>query len=192
MIKIEQRIQEAIQKNTPFIIAIDGNAGSGKTTLVKSLVKKYPIDVISMDDFFLPFELKNHERLSQPGNNFHSERFLEEIVPNIYNDNPWTYEAYNCQTKTFSSKKLEGNRIKIVEGVYSCHPLFQNIYDFKVGIRITKSLQQQRILKRNGQEMWAKFESLWIPQENNFFDHFQIFTTCEYIIEADQICDLKR
>ena len=192
MIKIEQRIQEAIQKNTPFIIAIDGNAGSGKTTLVKSLVEKYPIDVISMDDFFLPFELKNHERLSQPGNNFHYERFLQEIVPNIYNDNPWTYEAYNCQTKTFSPKKLEGKRIKIVEGVYSCHPLFQNIYDFKVGIRITESLQQQRILKRNGQEMWAKFQSLWIPQENNYFDHFQIFTACEYIIEADQVCDLTR
>ena len=180
---IEQNIQNAVQNNTSFIIAIDGHAGSGKTTLVNNLKKQFPIDVISMDDFFLPFEMKTPERLASPGNNFYHERFITEIVPNIHAQQPWSYKAYNCQTNTYATKHLKGTSVKVVEGVYSCHPLLQSIYDYKVALHINETEQKHRILKRNGEFMWEKFKTLWIPQENAYFHHFKVFEACDVVLE---------
>ncbi|MER1956703.1 MAG: hypothetical protein ABS942_04940 [Solibacillus sp.] len=182
---IEKTIENAIKSNLPLIIGIDGQAGSGKSTFSTALAEKYSIDVISMDDFFLPVEMKTVERLENPGNNFHHERFLKEVVPNIFSTKPWQYGAFNCQTKTLYTKQLQGHKVKIVEGVYSCHPLFESIYDIKISFHINQSTQKERILKRNGIEMWTKFETIWIPQEDSYFDKYRLFDTCHYLINGD-------
>ena len=69
--------------DSPFIIAIDGRAASGKSTLAQQLGELLDADVIHMDDFFLPPSLRTKERLSEPGGNVHYERFAEE-VPLLY------------------------------------------------------------------------------------------------------------
>ena len=51
----------------PAVIAIDGRAASGKTTMAGALRLILGGSVISMDDFFLPPELRTEARLSQPG-----------------------------------------------------------------------------------------------------------------------------
>ncbi len=49
------------------VIVIDGMCGSGKSTLAAALGKQMVGEVIHMDDFFLPFDLRTKERLSAPG-----------------------------------------------------------------------------------------------------------------------------
>ena len=47
------------------IIAIDGRCAAGKTTLAARLAKELGGDVIHMDDFFLPLELRTEERFGR-------------------------------------------------------------------------------------------------------------------------------
>lgn len=72
-----------------------------------------------MDEFFLPFEMKTVERLATPGGNFYIERFLQEVVSNLNAMHKWHSNAYNCQSKSYYVKELEGSLIKIVEGVHA-------------------------------------------------------------------------
>ena len=62
------------------IIAIDGRCAAGKTTLAARLAKELGGDVIHMDDFFLPLELRTEERFREPGGNVHYERFKTEVL----------------------------------------------------------------------------------------------------------------
>ena len=63
------------------VIAIDGRAASGKTTLAAALAAETGGTVVHMDDFFLPAELRTPQRLAAPGGNVHAERFAEEVLP---------------------------------------------------------------------------------------------------------------
>jgi len=52
--------------NRPFLIAIDGCCGSGKTTLANKLAKELNASVFHMDDFFLQPHQRTEKRLSEP------------------------------------------------------------------------------------------------------------------------------
>ena len=77
---IEFIIQQSLEQNEPTIIAIDGPATSGKTTLAKQLKEKFnAIVVIPMDHFFLPMSMKTSERLAEIGGNVDYVRVEKEV-----------------------------------------------------------------------------------------------------------------
>ena len=45
-------------------------------------------------------------------------------------------------------------------------------YDIKVFLDISPDLQKKRLLARNGEEAYKKFESKWIPMELNYFHYY--------------------
>ena len=47
-------INEKMAKRERVVLAIDGGAASGKTTLAALISEKYAAAVVHMDDFFLP------------------------------------------------------------------------------------------------------------------------------------------
>ena len=74
----EQREQwEAVMRrigqanNGISVIALDGRAAAGKSTLAAALAETLQAAVSHMDDFFLPLALRTPQRLAQPGGNIH-------------------------------------------------------------------------------------------------------------------------
>ncbi|NMD39084.1 MAG: uridine kinase, partial [Christensenellaceae bacterium] len=78
-------IEEFLKQNKKTIMAIEGRAASGKTTLANFLGKKYNATIFHIDDFFLPIKLQTPKRLSKAGENIDHERFLYEILLPIKN-----------------------------------------------------------------------------------------------------------
>lgn len=172
-----------LQKNDPIIIAIDGRAASGKTTLTGLLQQILSADVIHMDDFFLPPALRTEERLSEPGGNIHYERFLEEVLPFLKKDVPFSYRIFDCSKMNYHGEQLISSpSFRIVEGAYSCHPLFGNYADLRVFSDISPEEQMQRIQNRNGAEMAELFRTRWIPMEEAYYAHFQIREKADIIL----------
>ena len=56
-----KRIDEYLKTHEEVVIAIDGKSGSGKSTLGKQLNEYYKGNLIHMDDYFLPFNLRSKE-----------------------------------------------------------------------------------------------------------------------------------
>ena len=75
---LAQRVLESVFPGGHALLAIDGRCGSGKSTLAAHMAQVFGCPVFHMDDFFLPPELRTPERLAQPGENVHHERFLRE------------------------------------------------------------------------------------------------------------------
>lgn len=178
------KINSLLELKKKVIIGIDGPCGSGKTTLAQELADFYKVNVIHMDNFFLPPALRTKERLSEPGGNIHYERFLQEVASNIKEADTFKYKVFSCRIMDYSGEvEVNSDNIIIVEGSYSMHPLYSSIYDLKIFCDIEQEEQKERIIRRNGLEMYKNFEAKWIPMENNYFDEFGIKKNCHMIIE---------
>lgn len=157
------------------VIAIDGRAASGKTTLANMLAQITGAALIRMDDFFLPPALRTQERLAEAGGNIHYERFMEEVIPKIANREPFSYAVFDCgQMRLRGEKEVGGAPIRIVEGSYSCHPYFGSYADVKVFLDMPYEQQLARIRKRNGAELLEAFRDKWIPMEEQYFVRYAV------------------
>ena len=166
------------------VVGIDGMAASGKTTAAQLLAALFDANVIHMDDFFLPLELRTEERLKETGGNVHYERFREEVVQGLAAGKEFCYRIFDCgecdYTQTVSVKP---KALTIVEGAYCLHPCFGDIFDLKVFSGISGEEQSRRILKRNGERMLKRFEECWIPMENRYIREFGIREKCDIRME---------
>jgi len=160
----------------PYVIAIDGMSGSGKTTLAERLHQEFPnSNLFHMDDYFLQPHQRTPKRSEEIGGNVDYERFKDEIILHLGDSNGLYYHTYDCHTQTLSSKKHVAQKpLVIIEGTYSQHPYFGDVYDLRIFCEISKEEQRKRIAKRNGLQMLERFVNEWIPKENLYFKTFCI------------------
>lgn len=176
--KIEDKIQSLNRKRC--IIAIDGRCASGKSTLAMELCRHLNCHVVHMDDFFLQPYQRTSKRLSEAGGNIDYERFLIEVINPIKKGTDFFYYAFDCHSFTFSDEiKIDLNDVIIIEGTYSCHPKFNDIYDLKIFLDVDNAQQLERIEKRNGKQQLLVFKNKWIPLEERYFEEFGIKEKCD-------------
>lgn len=169
------------------IIAIDGRAASGKTTLARQLARIMSAEVVHMDDFFLPAELRTAERYREPGGNVHYERFAAEVLPHLSSPRGFSYRAFDCSAMDYGRRiEVKPSAWRIVEGAYSLHPKFGDYADLKVFYDIAPEEQKRRIVLRNGEKRWRMFEKRWIPLEEHYIRAFDIPRRSDLVLGGGQ------
>lgn len=185
ILRLIRTLDSMLQENIPFILAIDGNCASGKTTLSRLLAMYFDCNIIHMDDFFLPLQLRTPDRLSQPGGNVHYERFIEEVMTPLQNGLQVSYRRFCCSTMDYEdSITLPSKPLTIIEGSYCMRPELRGLYHYSVFLSCPLEQQISRILSRNGEEMLNNFTSRWIPMENAYFEAFRVKEACSLVIET--------
>lgn len=183
--EIDRLLSEHSGGGRRIVIGIDGNCGSGKTTLATAICEAYGCGSVHMDHFYLPMELRAPQRLSEPGGNVHYERFAEEVAPFLSSENAFSYRIFTPFTMSYEGfQEIPHSPLVVVEGSYSMRPEFQKLYDLKVYIEISYEEQQKRILKRNGPERLQDFIDRWIPLENKYFSYYNIKSSCDMVIST--------
>ena len=168
-----------------FVVALEGGAGSGKTTLALLLEQLYDCTVFHMDDFFLRPEQRTEDRFAQPGGNVDYERFAAEVVTPLRAGGPIAYRRYDCQTQTvLDPVEIVPRPLVFVEGAYSMHPALGEYYDMSIFLDISTELQCARIEHRNSPEMQEKFFSTWIPMEHAYFMAADPRGRCDIVLEV--------
>lgn len=165
----------------PFIAAIDGRCGAGKSTLAAGLEER-GWTVFHMDDFFLQPYQRTPERLSAPGGNADRERFQEEILrPLRQGAREISYRPFNCQNMSLApTVTVVPGKFCAVEGSYCCHPELWESYDLHIFLTVDKETQMQRIISRcgkngnNADNKAEMFRTRWIPMEEKYFAAFDI------------------
>lgn len=177
---IINKINEYLKVNKEIVIAIDGKSGSGKSTLGKKLNEYYKGNLIHMDDYFLPVNLRSKERMEEIGGNVNYEKFYNDIILNLKQD--LISEPYSCHEGNFKEKRIiKHNKVTIIEGSYSLHPYFKKYYDISIGIDITYHDQLERLKKREGDNL-INFINKWIPLENKYFEGFKILEKVDILL----------
>ncbi|WP_218012833.1 uridine kinase family protein [Virgibacillus ndiopensis] len=182
---IVEAVERLLMKGEPALIAVDGRCGSGKSTLAAFLAKVFDCNVFHMDDFFLPFEMKTRERMAQPGGNIHYERFREEVLIPLQSRETVSYRPYDCTIQSLTEPIfVELKKLAIVEGVYAMHPILQQDYDYSIFLTVDSQVQEERILKRNGEAMYQRFVNQWIPLEEDYFSELNIKSKCDLVFDT--------
>ncbi|MGI5877543.1 MAG: hypothetical protein ACOX7W_02920 [Christensenellales bacterium] len=167
------------EKQNP-IIAIDGNAAAGKSSLADLVSTVYDCNIVRMDHFFLPRHKRTARRFAEAGGNVDYERFHDEVVAGLRGEREFAYRVFDCGKMDFSGEiRVNPKKMTVVEGAYSLHPHFGDPYDLKVFLCADPETQKRRILDRNGAEMLKKFVGLWIPMENAYFRALRIPDRCD-------------
>lgn len=181
---IFNHINALLDRQSRVIVAIDGNCAAGKTTLAAALARHYSCTVLHMDDFFLRPEQRTAQRLAQPGGNVDYERFQEEILEPLRKDIPFCYRAYDCGKQELAEPvSVIPERLTIIEGSYSHHPYFGDVYDLRIFLTVSPALQRERIEHRSA-FLRQRFLQEWIPMEQLFFDTFRIKEQADLVLES--------
>ena len=179
---VQKEIERLIKLQPRILIAIDGNCTSGKTTLAKQLAEVYDCNVFHMDDFFLRRSQRTPERLGEIGGNVDYERFQEEVLLPLKSGAAFSYRPFSCRTLSLSEPvTVQPKQLNIVEGTYSLHPYFGDVYDLKIRLTIDPQLQRERILARP-EFLQKRFFEEWIPMEDRYFEGFQISRKCHMVL----------
>lgn len=179
--QILKKVKALMKKQDQLVIAIDGMAASGKTTLANEIAKKLDANIIHTDDFYLPSHLRIDERLNQLCCNIDYERLQSEVLEHI--NEHILYHKFDCkqmqQTEEF---RLDYKKILIIEGAYSMHPILGKYYDLSIYLKTPSTKQEERILNRDGMTQLIKFKENWIPLERQYFDKYRIEKQADIVI----------
>ena len=175
-------IEKRIANRGRTVLAIDGAAASGKTTLAEFLAKKYGAEVVHMDDFFLPRERKTADRLAEADGNIDRERFSAEVLPYVNSLAPFSYGKYDCSLgKVTESVNIGSPRLVIVEGVYSLSPCFRSCYDIKIMLTVERETQLARLRERSEAWQYENFLKIWLPLEARYFSLCETESACDMV-----------
>ena len=162
-------------KGQAKVIAIDGRAAGGKSTLAQQFSQVTGAGVIHMDDFFLPADMRTQERLSTPGGNVHYERFAAEVLPRLASGEAFSYTRFDCSVIDMNGEvQVPAGDMRLVEGSYCCHPALGPYMDLRVFSDVTPREQLRRVHARSDAWLAQMYEEKWIPLEEQYFEAYAI------------------
>ena len=180
-------IDRALSAGESVRIALDGPCASGKSTLGRWLSDLYRCPLVHMDDFFLLPQIRTDARLMQPGGNVDYERFDREVLTPLVGGESVCYRPWVCSTGSFAAERtfLPGP-VTVIEGSYSLRPDLRDRYTHRVWVEADWPARRARILERGGPDVLARYEQIWIPLENRYFDACQVKCCCDYLISGNE------
>lgn len=182
------KLEEAAsgKKKGAYVVAIDGRAAAGKSTLADRLAELIGGSVIHMDDFFLPSELRTEERLREAGGNVHYERFQSDVIPYLEKEEAFSYTRFDCGKMAYGEQReVSASKWRIIEGSYSCHPVLGDYMDIRLFLTVSAGTQMERLKARNGEAKASLFRTQWIPMEEKYFETYGIAEKADIQMESD-------
>ncbi|GEM_PF-54345 len=178
-----EKIEEIYHRKGKAVIAIDGRCGAGKSTLGAWLAEQFHARLFHMDDFYLQAHQRTPERYAEAGGNIDWERFTAEVLEHLDDPEGLTYHLFEHKGFTLG-KAVHAARtdITVIEGSYSMRPELTPYYDLTVFLDIDPAKQQERIRRRNGEEVLQMFIQRWIPLEEKYFLELDVRNRCDHIM----------
>jgi uridine kinase len=161
------------------LIAIDGPAGAGKTTLAAKFEREFAPDnsvcVIHMDDLYAGWENALDENLTLR---------LSEIVNAFKSRTQFTISIFNWSSNSFDSYcTIEPTDILIIEGVGAGQKVVRESGATLYWLDIEPSLGLERVLARDGFEIELHMRQ-WQIDQAQFFESDLTRNYADFIITS--------
>lgn len=163
--EIVKRIENADLKSArPRIIAIDGPAGAGKTTLAKrisdSLIPRNTA-VVHMDDLYNGWDDALTPQLSRT--------LVNQILTPVSQGKSFGYRKYDWFSGAFQEfRQFDPPYLLILEGVGSGQKAVRKFTDELIWIEIQKEVGLRRVLGRDGDYLEAEMRVWQFKEEEHF------------------------
>lgn len=164
MTNYENILQEIsnIKSSDTTVIAIDGVAGSGKTSLALKLASDLDDShVIHMDDLYEGWDNPLSQKLTA--------RVISQLLEPLSKKLSISYQIFDWKLNRFTDfKALPKSRYLILEGVGAAQREFRPYINKIIWIECDPDLGYQRVINRDGDQVKQEMLKFLIDQNNHF------------------------
>ena len=153
---------ELLRSSEPAIIAIDGVAGSGKTTLAERLKGDLAsCQVVHMDDLYNGWSDPLSKELTQ--------RIITQILTPVKNHQIAKYKKYNWYIESFDlTSSIPQSDFLILEGVGSGQIAFREFLSKLIWVELDPKTGFERVIARDGEGVRTEMLNFLLNQSNHF------------------------
>lgn len=176
--KISALAQDLINLNPRALIAIDGPAGSGKTTFANALALQLKqATVVHLDEIYNGWSDALTENLSQ--------NLKKWIIEPFKNQMNFDYPVFDWHKNTYASTKSVNSEVPLIlEGVGAGAKEVLRELDFLIWIEAELDLGLERVRKRDGEAVFDQMQ-LWREREAQWFRKNKTKENSHLIIKGD-------
>ncbi|MGN9844691.1 uridine kinase family protein [Nonomuraea sp. H19] len=143
------------------LVAVDGPAGSGKTTYARRLAAALGCQVVHSDDFPVPWD-------EGPGGWFHL--LEEQVLRPLQRGRPGCFRRYDWVRGEYAEPvTVPVAPVLIIEGVGTARASAAHLLAFTVWVEAPEPVRFARVLKRDGPELEPRWRE-WFAAEQAWFD----------------------
>lgn len=166
-----------------YTVAIDGRAGSGKTTFAKELSKLLPeFKFLNGDDYFEPSKSK------LVWGSFNDQRFIKDVIKPLQKGSSFAYRPYDWH----ATPPITTEMITIKDGVCleRCYSFkFELEWDLKIWVEAPRDLclkrgvARERLPKETVIKTWTE---VWQPLEDEYIEKYSPQKSADIIIDGTE------
>ncbi len=161
------------------IIAIDGPAGAGKTTLAtqlfQALSSRFSVEVIHMDDLYNGWENALGDQLTEE---------LARIIGSVRNQTPYKIPIFDWASNTFStSRNFVAPQILILEGVGSARSHVREFAMTTIWIEVDRAIGIERVIARDGDAIETHMKQ-WLVDQEMYFTSDKTRESADFVLST--------
>ncbi len=157
----------------PFVVAVDGRSGTGKSTLAKALAKRLPATVIEGDDFYAGGTGIEGDPPQSRAARCIDWQAQRRVLTALRAGQAASYHAFDWDTFDGSvaeeATHIAPAAILILEGAYSARPELRDLVDLTLLATVPDAVREERLLEREGEI--GPWERQWHEAEDWYFAH---------------------
>lgn len=170
----------------PYIVALDGRSGVGKSTLAAAVGNALGAAIIEGDDFFAGGTGMRSDPLCVRAADcidWTRQRAVLDALRHGH-DAIWRafdWDAFDGRLQS-SATVLTPRPVVILEGVYAARPELADLIDLKVIVTVSDALRERRLLPRAGGI--GPWEHQWQEAETHYFRQVMPIERFDFLFEA--------
>ncbi|MFE8697624.1 kinase [Cytobacillus sp. FJAT-53684] len=187
-------------KNRPFLVAIDGLSGAGKTTLIKRIESEirsneYKVMIIHIDDHIV----KRNKRYDTGHEEWYEYYYLQwdvdmlvsHLFKTLHNNSlELVLPYYNHSTDSFTTKQtpILSDAIVLIEGIFLQRKEWQSFYDYIIFLDCPREIRYKRVLERDSyigdyQARLDKYKRRYWPGEDHYMKEEKPIENADVVID---------
>ena len=169
----------------PFMIAIDGRSGSGKSTIADFLSSRMNALIVHGDDFYAGGVGIRDETPKELADICIDWQRLRTVLTEIRQEGSSRFAAFDWNAFDGSledrPKEIAARPVVVVEGVYSGRPELKGCMDYQVLVNTPSETRMKRLEIREGRI--SDWERQWHRAEDWYFDTVALPDRFDFIIQ---------
>ena len=176
---LTEALTDLFASSGPHLIAIDGPAGAGKTTLAQAislaLSPQISTTVIHMDELYPGWEKALGVELTKT---------LTWLTQSHKAKKPLKFSSFNWATNEFNaSHVVDSTQLLILEGVGSAQRSIEDSLVTSIWLDLDPQIGFQRVIERDGAIITAEMTK-WLAMQEQHFATDQTKERCEFLLST--------